>query len=456
MDNQVLFSLYILKFYMIEKLNADQQSALRILRGVDNVFLTGAAGCGKSFLLRAYLKAAPIPILASTGAAAILVGGRTFHSFFGLGVMEGGVEKTVERAVGNKRVRKRLKKTPSVIIDEISMISGPTLRAAERIARGARKSDAPWGGMRIIAVGDFAQLPPVNPFSQIKEWAFLDSVWLESQFSSIVLKKIMRTSDPEFLSVLNQVRLGKVDSKVAEFLDQRMKTPPAGQPTRLFPHRASVDSHNLEKLQEIDKPAQMFKTAYTGNEVDVENFKKHSPIPEILHLKEGALVMLRQNDPDGRWVNGSRGRIEKIKDTHLKMKLDDGCKVEVERADFTLLNADGSPVVSARNFPVSLAWAMTIHKAQGATVDSMLVDLSKVWEPGQAYVALSRVRHPKNLFIDGWRPESIFADPQVTSFHDSLLTDENGASDALPNVEPKNFATGEQNAHQSDQSAPCE
>jgi len=160
-------------------LNAEQTEALEILKSQGNIFLTGAAGTGKSFLLKQFLREATdeeIPILASTGAAAILVGGRTFHSFFGLGIFEGGISATIERAVENKRLVKRINETDTFVIDEVSMLSGPTLRAAETIARRVRKNSRPWGGMRVIAVGDFAQLPPVNPFSQTKEWAFLDEV----------------------------------------------------------------------------------------------------------------------------------------------------------------------------------------------------------------------------------------------------------------------------------------
>jgi ATP-dependent exoDNAse (exonuclease V) alpha subunit len=402
---------------MLNQLNYEQKSALEILRGSDNVFLTGAAGSGKSFLLRAFLQEKPIPVLASTGAAAILVGGRTFHSFFGLGIMEGGVEATVKRALTNKRLKTRLKKAGAVIIDEVSMISGSTLRAAEMIARGCRGRDVPWGGLRIIAVGDFAQLPPVNPFSQQKEWAFANSVWTDSAFRTVSLNKIMRTSDVHFLEVLNKIRVGHVDSRVREFLDSRMKEPNSDDLTRLFPHKANVETYNLEKLKEIDHPVQVYQTSYSGSAIDIENFKKHAPIPEAISLKLNALIMLRQNDPAGRWVNGSLGRIENMTDSLLKIGLENGKLVEVEKAEFTLLNADGLPVVSAENFPVTLAWAMTIHKSQGTTLDAMLVDLRRIWEPGQAYVALSRVRNPEGLFIEGWRPESIFSDPQVAQFH---------------------------------------
>lgn len=419
---------------MTPELNPDQKLAIKVLQGQENVFLTGAAGSGKSFVLKAYLKSLSansgdsgnsgntwVPILASTGAAAILVGGRTFHSFFGLGIMEGGVQKTIERALLNKRVRKRLKKTHAVIIDEVSMISGPQLRAAEAIARKARDNTAPWGGMRIIAVGDFAQLPPVNPFGETKEWAFLDDVWQVSRFRPIVLGQVMRATDPAFLAVLNDVREGKVTEQVRHFLNARAESVPSGEYTCLFPRREAVERYNLERLAAIRHPLHSFETVYEGKAKDIEAFRKHSPLTDVIALKKDALVMLRQNDPAGDYVNGSLGHITKISEESLSIRLlRNGETVTIEQAEFTLLNADGQPVVKARNFPVSLAWAITIHKAQGATIDRIYVDLKRAWEPGQAYVALSRARSPNGIYVNGWNPSSILADPVVTTFHASL------------------------------------
>ncbi|MBI2604900.1 MAG: AAA family ATPase [Deltaproteobacteria bacterium] len=410
---------------MTHELNSGQIAALEALQRTDNVFLTGAAGSGKSFVLKKYLAVRPegyrVPVLASTGAAAILVGGRTFHSFFGLGIMEGGARKTIERALLNKRLAKRLRKTHEVIIDEVSMISGPQLSAAEAIARQTRDSSTPWGGMRIIAVGDFAQLPPVNPFSDSKEWAFLDDVWARSAFEPVVLRQVMRASDPEYLAVLNDVREGRVTERARGFLNTRSSAAPRGDFTCLFPRRDAVERHNLQRLASLRHPLHSFETVYEGKAKDIEAFRKHSPLTDVISLKKDALVMLRQNDPEGRWVNGSLGHVKKVSEDLLSIELLRNREtVEVEHAAFTLLNADGNPVVTARNFPVSLAWAITIHKAQGATLDSIRVDLKRAWEPGQAYVALSRARNPDGLFIDGWNASSILADPLVTSFHRAL------------------------------------
>jgi ATP-dependent DNA helicase PIF1 len=408
----------------LKTLNHEQQDALELLKGYSNIFLTGAAGCGKSFLLKHFLreqKESVFPILASTGAAAILVGGRTFHSFFGLGIMEGGLQATIDRAVENKRLVKRLRQTEGVVIDEISMISGPTLRAAESIARKVLDPQRPWGGIRVIAVGDFAQLPPVNPFSRVKEWAFLDEVWKRSEFQGIVLRQIMRTQDQEFLEVLQSVREGVVTKAVSDFLNSRaLEVPKKFDGTRLFARKDHVDHYNLQHLEKIDAPAFRFATRYTGKDREVENFKKNAPIADVITLKEGALIMLRMNDPERQWVNGSLGHIDKITDEKLFIRLLKGREIEVEKTDFTLLDADGNPAVTARNFPISLAWAVTIHKAQGTTLEETWMDIRGLWEPGQAYVALSRATSPEGLYIEGWDSRSIFTDPAVREFHKSV------------------------------------
>lgn len=402
-------------------LNTDQLQAMKTLHTDDNVFLTGAAGSGKSFVLKEYKKNSDAPILASTGAAAILVGGCTFHSFFGLGIMEGGPQATLERAKKNKKLQKRLKKNSTVIIDEISMISGEMLSTAEKISRDARNKKLPWGGLRIIAVGDFAQLPPIGLHDQNKDWAFQHPIWEISNFKPTLLQKIMRATDAPYLNVLNSVRLGRCNDEVKNFLNQRMKREAEDtEITRLCPRRASAEEYNLEKLKKNTNALHSFETSYEGNARDIESFKKNSPIADKIQIKVDALVMLRQNDQERRWVNGSVGNIKKITPECLEIKLLSGRTVEVPKVDFTLLDAEMNPVVKATNFPITLAWAMTIHKAQGVTVDRLSVNLRNLWEPGQAYVALSRVRNPLELYIEDWNEKSIFADPQVEKFHLSL------------------------------------
>jgi len=407
-------------------LNPEQQEALRLLNGDENVFVTGGAGTGKSYLLRKFLQGTDplkIPVLASTGAAAVLIGGRTFHSFFGLGILEGGVEATIERASKDRRVARRLKKAAGFVLDEVSMIPGVALDAAERIASLARGDPRPWGGLKVIAVGDFAQLPPVTRDSRHRDWAFLSAAWKRSAFRSIHLKEMMRAGeDPDFCEILSDVRIGVVSERVRNLLDWR--TAHEGdedfQGSILYARKVDVDRINQHKLSQLEGELKTFETEFSGDARAIKSLENNLPVPKILELKPGAFVMLRQNDPQGRWVNGSLGHIKRLSSKDIEIRLASGRNIEIERSKFSMLDAEGNEIASARNFPLSLAYAVTIHKAQGATLDRMIVSLKNLWEPGQAYVALSRVRSSQGLSIDGWDAGSIFADPEVTAFHATI------------------------------------
>jgi len=388
------------------------------------VFLTGVAGSGKSFLIQKYVKNLDPkywPVLASTGAAAIRVNGRTFHSFFGLGIMDGGFDATLVRALKDKRVVRRLKRVKGIIIDEISMLPAIALRAAEEIARFARESEEPWGGLRVIVVGDFFQLPPVTRSQSSKPWAFLDNVWERSNFKPEVLKTVIRTKDDDFLRVLNKIRVAEIDSEVRDFLDSKVESSYDDfYGTRLFARRDQTEKFNLHKLSEIPGPVVDIKTLYSGREMSVKVLKKQAPIPEVLRLKPGALVMIRQNDPKGRWVNGSLGTLNRINKDNLLIELHGGEDIEITKSEFSLLDNEGKVAAVCSNYPVNLAYATTIHKSQGATYSKLLVDLRSLWEVGQAYVALSRLESSDGLALAGWSESSFKVDSMVQRLHQSL------------------------------------
>ena len=402
------------------ELSEEQQNAFELLSSGENVFLTGGAGSGKSFLIRHFLSQnnpKQIPILASTGAAAVLVGGRTFHSFFGLGILDGGPQATLERALKDTRVLKRVNSVEGIIIDEVSMISGAVLQTAEAIARQARQSQLPWGGMRVIAVGDFAQLPPVTKNNETRDWAFQSLAWKESGFVSCELKLNQRVQEHDFLLILQDLRRGLPTPKVKEFLNSHLRPHnDKEKSTRLFPLRAQSETFNQTELAKIRKPETKIPSIYLGLEKHVEILKKSSPVPEELILKEGAQVMFLQNDPNKRWVNGTRGTVVEIATDKIVVEKETGRDVTVEKTQFSIQDADGNVIAGLINFPLTLAYATTIHKSQGATLDSLWVDLRRLWEPGQAYVAVSRLRKPEGLHLLGWDPRSIIADPAVLNF----------------------------------------
>lgn len=406
------------------QLSAEQQHALALLKSGDNIFLTGGAGSGKSFVIREFMKDLDpkiLPILASTGAAAVLLGGRTFHSFFGLGIMEGGSTATLQRALNDKKLLARLRKVEGVIIDEISMIPGEALATAETLSQHARESTLPWGGMRVIAVGDFGQLPPVTRSGQKRDWCFLNQVWQRTGFVTCQLQHNQRVHESTFLDVLNEVRHGRVNSSVTEFLQEHTKPHDEDHPgTRLFPRREQSETYNQKKLDEILEEEHIIDSIYLGEEKFVEALMRNAPVPNQVKIKVGCRVLFLKNDPQKRYVNGTRGVVTDFGPDFVTVRKDHGREVKVEKMQFSLLDADGNSKASVIQFPLALAYATTIHKSQGATLDELWCDLGALWEPGQAYVALSRLRDSKGLHIVRWNPRSFIVDPLVNRFYEEL------------------------------------
>lgn len=404
-------------------LSPEQAHALELLRSGENVFLTGGAGSGKSFLIRQFMRelsSEDMPILASTGAAAVLLGGRTFHSFFGLGIMDGGPDATFARACNDKRLTARLRKIEGVIIDEISMIPGQALMIAEALAQRARESTLPWGGLRVIVVGDFAQLPPVT-MSGPRDWCFANAVWKQSGFQSVMLSHNQRVSENLFLDVLSDVRNGKHTERMREFLNDHVQKHDEDHPgTRLFPRKIHAETFNQKKLGEIDEDEIIIDSIYFGTEKHIESLMKNAPVPVKLVIKLGCRVMFLQNDPQKRWVNGTRGVVTDYSVDKITVKKNNGREVQVDKSQFAIQDADGNVLASVVQFPLTLAYATTIHKSQGATLEDLWCDLSNLWEPGHAYVALSRLRTAEGLHLIGWSPRSIIVDPKVLQFYKEL------------------------------------
>ncbi len=414
----------------------DQATALRELSAPHNIFLTGRAGTGKSTVLKEFLRQtdpSSTAVLASTGAAAVLVGGRTFHSFFGLGILEGGRARTVERALKNPHLRRRLKATDTVIIDEVSMLSGETLATAEEIARSARRNDEPWGNIRIIAVGDFAQLPPVTRNGAPTDWAFTHEVWQSSRFHAFGLETMHRTSSLPWNDVLNRIRDGHCDEVVRQALRARtLPAKPDEDVTRLFGLRRDAEEYNSRRLDALPATVVAYPTKFLGTPAAIEQLKRNAPVPELLLLKTDALVMIRKNETNGLYVNGSIGHVRSCREDAVCVELlESGLTVELEPMKFEMLDAEGEVVATAKNFPLNLAYGSTIHKSQGATLDGLRLRLANLWESGQAYVALSRVRDPERLYLDGWDEKSIRCDALVRQFHANLHSQPPPASDTL-------------------------
>lgn len=410
------------------ELSREQAQALEFLHSGENVFLTGGAGSGKSFLVREFRETVDpksMPLLASTGAAAVLLDGRTFHSFFGLGIMEGGVDGTRKRCLDNPKLMNRLRQIDGFIIDEISMIPGAAFNLAEEICREARSSGLPWGGLRAIVVGDFAQLPPVTKGTQ-RDWCFLSPVWEKSGFVNVILRENQRVADGGFIDVLNDVRQGELSEKVKEFLDSHVREHDDWDKSpRLFSRRDHVEKFNQSELAQIPGEELIFDSVFFGTDRGIEQLKKSGPVPERLVLKVGCRVLFIQNDPNKRWVNGTRGTVVDVGTDEeglerITIEKENFRHVTVDPVQFSLLDGDGQQQAAVVNYPLILGYATTIHKSQGSTMDEMWVNLTNLWEPGQAYVALSRLRTGQGLRLLGWSPKSFLVDPQVIHFYKSL------------------------------------
>lgn len=402
-------------------LNAGQEEAYELLSQSDeNIFITGFAGTGKTFLIRKFLKdkdtKKAYPFLGSTGISALNISGRTFHSFFGLGLMRGNRDDVIQKAVMNKNVKYRLRQAKCILIDEVSMLSKDVLDVASQIAKYVLENDAPWGGLRVIAIGDFAQLPPVSE-GYAKPWAFLSETWSQSRFMPVVLEEQVRSSHKDFQNILNKVRIGEIDNQVEAFFQDKQTLPYDFSGTRLFSRRNQALAYNMQLLSQLPGDLQTFKTQYKGKPSYIGALKKNAPVQETLHLKIGAKVMVRINDPLLRYVNGSTGEVVKIASDKIKVAIKHKT-YEFEKMTFAWMDGNGESQATATNFPLQLAWSTTIHKSQGLTLEAFYVDIKQLWEPGHAYVALSRAQNPDKLYVSGWNPKSFKVDPVVQKFYE--------------------------------------
>ena len=383
-----------------------QQTALELILNGKSVFLTGLAGTGKTTIVNEFRALRPdVPLLASTGLAATLIGGRTVHSFFGVGAPVNTAHALRNFMRNRSKVERRLASCDCIVIDEVSMLGANLFTALEQICRLVRSPLLPWGGLQVVVVGDFCQLAPVND-----DWAFLTDAW---QFETVFLKEVFRSRDKDFLKVLNCLRSGQIDSTTEEYLNSRVLQPPASC-VRLYARNKGVDSFNAHELSSLSGAEHTFPTYYSGSN-RATNMSK-LPIPKELRLKIGAQVMLRANCYKGEYVNGTVGIVV---DIGKSLTIETECGIiEIGKRKFEVRNGDGVCVFTGTNFPISLAWASTIHKAQGRSLDNIYTDLRNLWAPGQAYVALSRATSGGGVFLKGWEYKSIKTDTRVRDFYD--------------------------------------
>lgn len=403
-----------------------QSEALTILQTGANVFLTGEPGSGKTHTVNAYvswLRSHSIEpaITASTGIAATHVGGMTIHSWSGIGIAERMTPELLDAISSKEHVAKRLQKARVLIIDEVSMLSGGVLEMVDAVLREVRHSELPMGGIQTVLVGDFFQLPPVSRGET--SFAFQSPAWKKLNPLVCYLTEQHRQEDSVFLNVLAAIRSGEWDHTHVSVITSReaeMDTVEIDTP-RLFTHNADVDRINDEKLASLPARAHVFSMNSTGPAVLTEALKRGCLSPETLNLKEGAIVMCTKNNPAVGYVNGTLGCVigYEMGTGNPIIETRDGREIVVAPVDWAV-EENGKVRASLAQVPLRLAWAITVHKSQGMSMDAAAIDLSRAFEYGQGYVALSRVRTLDGLQLLGWSESAMQVHPEVLSIDRSF------------------------------------
>ncbi len=397
-----------------------QGEALTILKTGANVYLTGEPGSGKTHTINAFvawLRACGIEpsVTAATGIAATHVSGMTLHSWSGIGISESLSRADVDRIASKEHVARRIQKAKVLIIEEISMLSAATFEMADAICREVRRTDSPFGGLVVVLVGDFFQLPPVSRNSEV-QFAYRSPVWRDLNLITCYLTEQYRQDDPEFLGVLSAIRSGLVEEMHYEHLTTRRVVTDEEHPVdapKLFSHNADVDRINAAELAKLPGKVMRFRMSDKGKDTLVEGLKRGCLSPEVLELKEGAAVMFTKNSPQGKFVNGTLGIVAGWgADGTPIVKTKDGLRITTEPMEWQL-EEQGKVKASVSQIPLRLAYAMTVHKSQGMSMDAAIMDLSRAFEYGQGYVALSRVRRLSGVYLTGLNQRALEVHPEI-------------------------------------------
>jgi ATP-dependent DNA helicase PIF1 len=401
-----------------------QDEALKILKMGKNVFLTGAAGSGKTYLLNSYiawLKEYGITpaITASTGIAATHIQGQTIHSWSGIGIKNTLTPYDLDQIEQNEKLVKRFQNTQVLIIDEVSMLSARTLSMVNQSIQAGMQTYEPFGGMQVILTGDFFQLPPVARDTDTVDFAFQSAVWKELSLHICYLDEQHRQDDSKLLAVLEGIRSGNIKEEYFSILNKRIQPAPKKNIPHLYTHNVDVDALNNEKLSLLKGQPRMYEMSAKGSKKKVESIKKGLLVPEVLTLKKGAAVMFVKNHPQGLYVNGTLGTVTSIKGDAPTITTFDGEKIIAERESWGIED-NGKVVAEVSQIPLRLAWAITIHKSQGITLDAAYIDLTKTFVHGQGYVALSRIKSLSGLFLKGMS-DVVFSRHPVVAKIDSIF-----------------------------------
>ena len=404
-----------------------QEDALKILKAGHNVYLTGAPGSGKTYLLNEYIrflkkKRIFVGVTASTGIAATHLGGFTIHSWAGIGIEREMSDAEVKLIATKRRVAKRFAQAKTLIIDEISMLDADRLDLIDRVARAARGSPGPFGGIQTVFCGDFFQLPPITKEGELPpRFAYHSSVWEQMNLKICYLHEQHRQGDEKFIQVLNAIRQNNVSEVIKSRLcARRGKDPVIGRITKLYSHNINVDEENARELARLSGKEMLYKMEESGIKAILESLKKGCLAPERLVIKQRAKVMFIKNNFDKGFVNGTLGEVAGFDDSGFPIVVTfNGDKI-IASPETWSIEENGRALAKITQVPLRLAWAITVHKSQGMTLDAVEIDLSGAFEKGMGYVALSRVRSLAGINLLGFNDIALQVHPEILEFDNAL------------------------------------
>ncbi len=413
-----------------------QEQALNILKAGKNVFLTGSAGAGKTYVLNQYIDylrehSVGVGITASTGIAATHIGGMTIHAWSGIGIKDHLTQKDIDILLSRQQIKKRMRQTRVLIIDEVSMLGAHVIDMIDQVCRAFKDEERPFGGLQVVFCGDFFQLPPVagrrtevgedfsydDPF-----FAAEASSWHAADIHVCYLSTQYRHEDDALTEILNAMRRGEVDEDIHKSLRRRINAPIIGDivPTRLYTHNVDVDQINSEQLQSLDTEGRRYIMTHDGKERLAEVLQRSCLAPEELIVRIGAAVMFVKNNFDEGYANGTLGTVVRFTERGFPVVQTFDKKEIVAEPAVWEIEEDDVPIASIKQIPLRLAWAITVHKSQGMTLDAAVIDVSKSFVSGMGYVALSRVRSLKTLSLVGFNDAALMIEERVRDL-DSVL-----------------------------------
>lgn len=414
-----------------------QNEALDILKTGTNVFLTGPAGSGKTHILReylAYLKKhkVPVGITASTGIAATHMGGVTIHSWAGIGIKDSLSDWDIDAISQKEKTTSKMRSVKVLVIDEISMLHHFRLDMVDRVLRYVRDDPSPFGGVQVVVCGDFFQLPPIvrhsgrsrkislfDDTADESYFAYNAKSWHEADFAVCYLEGNRRQNDKSYAFILDSIRNAVINDEIMSQLMSRAKKDSRKEnnpgTTRLYSHNIDVDAENERELAKIVGKMEVYTMTSKGKKNHVENLKASCLAPELLKLKKGAKVMFVKNNFDKGYVNGTVGTIRTCSPYEIVVEVA-GSRINVEPDSWRVEDDDGRSLAEIKQYPLRLAWAITIHKSQGMSLESAEIDLSKSFEKGMGYVALSRVRSLEGLLLLGLNKRALEVNEQALKY----------------------------------------